>query len=151
MDVERLTAREVAGLWGVTAQAVGLWHRAGCPRNEDGTYALKGVIGWREARIREEEKSRGEDRAPSLERMRQARAEQEELKLSVVKGELLRREDVERGRVARVVALKRGLLALPRVAAPLLVGLELREIQALLKEQIEERIREFAGGKKRRR
>ena len=45
-----LTASEIARIWQVTPQAVGLWVKRGnCPRNPDGTYNLTAVIAWREA------------------------------------------------------------------------------------------------------
>ena len=44
-----LTARDVARLWGVTHQAVGLWAKRGCPRHKDATYDLAAVIAWRES------------------------------------------------------------------------------------------------------
>lgn len=51
---EQMSAHGIGRLWSVTPQAVGLWHRAGCPRNSDGTYCLAEVIAWREAKIRAE-------------------------------------------------------------------------------------------------
>ena len=51
----RLATWQVARIFGVTHQAVRLWHtRTGCPRNEDGTYNLLAIVDWKVARAKEE-------------------------------------------------------------------------------------------------
>jgi hypothetical protein len=47
-NLEKLTARQVARIFGVTPQAVGLWQsKNGCPRNGDATYSFSKVLQWR--------------------------------------------------------------------------------------------------------
>lgn len=147
---DQLSAVAVAAVWGITPQAVGLWHsKQGCPRNPDGTYNLAAVIAWREARIRAEADLEpgpgGGAQSPELEGWRRARRKMAELELERISGSLISLEEVERGRVERVIYLKRSMLALPRQVAPVLVGLEARQIQTLLKERLEDMIREYAG------
>ena len=44
-DMGAVPARVIARLYGVTPQAVGLWHsKSACPRNEDGTYDVAEVV-----------------------------------------------------------------------------------------------------------
>ena len=51
---DRLAARQVARIFGVTPMAVGLWTtRTGCPR-VDGKYSLSAIVDWKVARAKEE-------------------------------------------------------------------------------------------------
>ncbi|MDD5487244.1 MAG: hypothetical protein PHW65_06800, partial [Dehalococcoidales bacterium] len=60
-------------------------------------------------------------------------------------GELVSSEEVERGRISRIIAVKRAFLALPTRLAPVLSMQEPREIEVILYEAISEIIDEFAG------
>jgi hypothetical protein len=53
-------------------------------------------------------------------------------------GKLISVEEVEAGKVARIMAVRRTLLAIPRAVAPQLVDMEAREIEALLMERMRE-------------
>jgi phage terminase Nu1 subunit (DNA packaging protein) len=143
---ERMSATEVARLWGVTKQAVGLWHsKEGCPRNEDATYNLTEVIAWREVRAAKIPMDQVGADSPALERLRAAKAEQEELKLATIKGQLIPAEQVEEGLVARVLVIKKALMGMPARMAGALAGLDGRAIRALLADEIERVVRQFAG------
>lgn len=58
------------------------------------------------------------------------------------------RDEVEKGRIERIMVVKRSFLALPTIMAPLLAMREPREIETLLYEAIAEIIDEFAGVRK---
>lgn len=145
-DFRGLRAREVADLFGVSAVAVGLWvTRDGCPKGVDGRYDLREVLRWH--RRQAMQKSPEAAQSKSMERKRRAEAEMTEMKLKEMKGELVSRVDVDRGRVARIQVVKRALLRMPRSLAPVLVGMDMREIEAYMGERIRDIIGEFAGGK----
>ena len=75
---DALTQREIAAAWGVSAQSIVNWTKAGCPRNSDGMYSLREVIAWKlESLV---ETLRKEDDAADREtiRYRKARADREE-------------------------------------------------------------------------
>ena len=78
------------------------------------------------------------------EEYRKRKAQLMELQYKEAVGDLLPKEEVEKGQVARIMAVKRAFLALPRSAAPQLVGLEPREIEAFLTERVRDIITRFA-------
>lgn len=93
-EYARLTATVIADLWGVSAQAVGLWHsRDQCPRNRDKTYNLREVIQWREDRLRSanDDGLVGPD-SPALERYRDEKAKLAQLDRFEREGKLLPRD-----------------------------------------------------------
>jgi phage terminase Nu1 subunit (DNA packaging protein) len=144
-----VTAKVLAELYGVGLSAISNWHaRDGCPRNANGTYDLRAVIAWREAKIEEKfEKIIEAGSSPAMERWREARADREELRLKQDLGELVPRAEVEAGRVARVLAIKRAFLSLPQRSAPVMEGMDARQIRSFLGEEIRFIIAQFAGQK----
>jgi hypothetical protein len=77
-------------------------------------------------------------------RLAAARAAKLELERAILAGRYVRRADVERGRVARVVAVRARLLALPLLAGEL-AGLAAGEIETRLTREVETMLAEFAG------
>lgn len=75
-----------------------------------------------------------------------ARASSVEFDRQVKGGRYLRREDVERGRVARIHAVRSRLQALPRQAASDLVGLDETQIESVLREHCDAICTAFADG-----
>lgn len=71
-----------------------------------------------------------------IERQRLAVAGLRELDLAQRRGELLQRAEVERLFVSRCVELKRGLMALPRRAAPMVIGVSVLEAQTILEAEV---------------
>lgn len=71
-----------------------------------------------------------------------------ELDREIRSGRYMRREDVERGRVARIHAVRARLQALPRQAASDLVGLDETEISRVLTEHCDAICREFSEAAK---
>jgi len=139
----------------ISDKTLGDWIARGMPVRPDGTFDFVEVARWRiheaiDAASRKQKGSDGEDR------YRKAKAEIEEMKLASMRGELVPRDDVEAANVAKVLAVKRALLALPKQLAPALAGREAREIQAYLTTRIEDVVARFSGvaiapKKKRRR
>ncbi|MBL8012431.1 MAG: hypothetical protein JNN05_01150 [Candidatus Omnitrophica bacterium] len=60
-------------------------------------------------------------------------------------GELISKEEVEKGRIDRIIAVKRTFLSLPTRIAPTLSMREPREVETILYEAIAEIIDEFSG------
>ncbi len=140
---ESMSATSVGRILGVSRQAVGHWGKRGCPKNSNNTFDLSQVIQWREEQTRAE--LLNEKDSPALERKRQAEAGLKELDLEERLGQIVPLEEVEAGRVARVLVVKRALLGMPTQIASTLVGLDARQISALLKERVRGIIAEFAG------
>ncbi len=139
-----MSATAIGKVFGVSRQAISSWHtRSDCPRNKDGKFDLCAVIKWREESIRAE--ALGERDSPALERKRESEAKLKELDLQERLGQIIPLAEVEAGRVARVLVVKRALLGMPTQIASTLVGLDARQISALLKERVRDIVAEFAG------
>lgn len=140
------TMEEVAKVMDVSYRTVQRWKKDGMPVTTDGFYDLDAVQLWHDERgITDGEESEG--RAYWDEKIRKYKAALLELELKKVTGELLPRVDVEKGQIARVMAVKRTFLALPSRLAAVLAMKEPREIETLLYDAVAEIIDEFAGEK----
>lgn len=144
LSIKSMTATNIAKLWGVTRQAVQNWYKHyGCPRNADGTYDLPAVIAWRESRLRKEAEEEGG--GPARERKLEAEAGIAEMRLKVMNDQLVDREQIQRERKQRILAVKEGLLSLPPRACYLLEGKSVSEIRQTLKEEVTHLLNVFAG------
>jgi len=147
-DLRRLKAGQVAKLWSVTPQAVGLWHsKSGCPRNEDSTYDLAQVIRWREELLEEKPAAppaREDGRSPALEKLRELDVEGKRMDLAERRGELVRSAAVE----AQWTAAARRLRARCEALAEVVVGLVRHppaEIERAVWEALGELVTGFRG------
>ncbi|MDD5585147.1 MAG: helix-turn-helix domain-containing protein, partial [Candidatus Omnitrophica bacterium] len=136
------SAEEVAQFMDVSERTVYRWRNEGMPVTKDGYYDLERIRVWFEER---EKTGDGEGKAYWEEKIRKYRATLLELELKKATAELISSEEVDHGRIARVIAVKRSLLALPTRLAPALSMQEPREIEVILYEAISEIIDEFAG------
>jgi phage terminase Nu1 subunit (DNA packaging protein) len=140
------TIEEVARVMNVSYRTVQRWKKDGMPVGEDGYYDLEEIKAWHDEK--EGITPASEGKFYWEERIRKCKAELLELELKKVTGELLPKDEVESGRAARILAVKRAFLALPTRMAPKLAMKESREIEVLLSEAIGEIIDEFAGVRK---
>jgi len=140
------TLDEVARVMGVSYRTAQRWKKDGMPETKDGYYDLETVRTWHAARL--EEESSAEGKAFWEERIRKYRATMLELELKKMTGELVSRDEVESGRIARIISVKRSLLAVPTRLAPVLAMKEPREIESVLYEALSEIIDEFSGVRK---
>jgi len=138
------TMEEVGKIMDVTERTVQRWKREGMPITHEGFYDLDAVKAWHDGRgIIDGEETEG--KAYWDEKIRKYKASLLELDLKKATAELVSREEVERGRIARIIAVKRSFLALPTRLAPVLAMREPREIETVLYEAIAEIVDEFAG------
>lgn len=137
------TMEEVARVMGVSYRTVQRWKQDGMPTTQDGFYDLDQIKEWHAARSDKDEiqvsKEYWEERISSY------KASLLELDVKKATGELISKEEVERGRIDRIIAVKRTFLALPTRIAPALSMREPREVEAILYEAITEIIDEFSG------
>jgi hypothetical protein len=110
------------------------------PTTKEGFYDLDEIKAWYEQR----KVDQAEDRAYWNTKILKHKATLLEMEVKKATFELMPREEVERGRIARIIAVKRSFLALPTRMAPVLAMKEPREIEAELYEAIIEIIEEFA-------
>jgi len=138
------TMEEVAKVMDVSYRTVQRWKKDGMPTTSDGFYNLDEIKDWHDERgITDGEETEG--KAYWEEKIRKYRATLLELELKKTQSELISSDEVERGRITRIIAVKRSFLALPTRLAPALYMQEPREIEAILYEAIAEIIDEFSG------
>ena len=75
-----------------------------------------------------------------------AKAKLMQMELEIKQGTLIRLEDVQQGRTARVQAVKRALLGLPRKLPPLLEGKSAKKMQSIIRNEVTQIIAGFARG-----
>lgn len=136
------TIDELAAMLKVQPRTVDFWIRAGMPKAPQGWYVVSEVQEWRKKRL-ENQRPRGRS-VEADERLKEARASREEILLAQLRAGLISREEVDRRDVAKIMALKRHLQALPRTAAPVVSGMEPREAEAWLEEYLRRCIESFA-------
>lgn len=142
------TQEEVAQAFKVSVRTVQYWIRDGMPVAGDGQYDLTEIQAWRLMLQGRGGKRKGESDATDKDwetEYRKFKALLAELDYEKALGEVISKDEVERSRVARVLAVKRALLALPRTLAPQIKGLEPREIEVIIMDRIREIISLFAG------
>ena len=133
-------------LGGITAQTFSRWRRKkGAPISDP--KRGHNVTAWR--RFAEEQHLMGDNSSESL-RLRKLRAEAEEkeLKTALKKGELISRELVRQAWLEKTAAAITNLRAkLEKELPPLLVGMEAPDIQAALRQAVDEYMRTLHDNK----
>jgi hypothetical protein len=142
--------------FGKTKRTIINWAKRGMPESPEG-YDLIEIERWaiREGlipgKVKDDREDNGDsrknDRAFYETKIKRIESELKEMKLKEARGDLLKKEDIEAQNVAKIVMLKQVLLSIPRGLAPLLVGLDAREIEAKIMEKILESCSQFAGEK----
>lgn len=134
---------EVAQVFGVSVRSIQHWVREGMPHTKDGLYSIVNIQAWRD--LKKAGKGKSDDIEQWTAEWKKYKAQYAELELKKALGEVIDREEVERGRVTRILIVKKSLLALPQEVAPILANLEPREIQVILEMRIKNIIRRFSG------
>lgn len=154
------SAEIAAKYFGVTAQTLSNWVKAGCPRFEYGYYDLKAVTEYRQritgqsgGPIQDDPKSLEEMSPQQLkvyydQRLKAAQAEAAEIRNQLLSGGLLKREEVVRQLRDFAVVLKRSLQGLGKKlsqeAAVTLGPTESRRFGRLMGDTIDEALEQLA-------
>jgi len=138
--------KEAAKVLEVNERTVRRWKKEGMPVTQEGLYDLNDIKSWQNEREGNSQRQT-EGKAYWEAKIREFRAGKLEAELKKINQAVLSREEVEQGRLMRIIAVKRSFLALPTRIAPALAMKEPREIEALLYGAIGEIIDEFAGEK----
>ncbi len=139
------TMEDVARLMDVSYRTVQRWKQDGMPTSKEGYYDLREIKKWHISRGDKDKTELEESRAYWKDQIVRLQAALLDLDVKTRTGQLMSREDVERGRLMRIMAIKRALLALPTVLAGKLAMKEPREVAAILYKAIGEIIDEFSG------
>ena len=139
------TQDQVAKAFKVSVRTVQNWVRDGMPKTPEGFYDIIEVQAWR--LLKNNQVAGGDtDKEKWDTKFRQMKALLAEMEYKQRLGELVTLEEVEEGRVQRILAVKKALLSLPRRVAPQVVGLDIRSTQSVLEKRINEIIDNFAKG-----
>jgi len=141
------TQGEVAQALGVDKRTVERWANQGMPVTSEGNYDLLDIKAWRMTKQCCKNLGETEKEKWDIE-YRKNKALLIKIEYEKTLGQLMSRDEVEKGRIARIIAVKRSFLALPTRLAPILAMREPREIETILYEAIVEIIEEFAGVRK---
>jgi len=133
---------ELAKALDCTARTVRNWISEGMPVRADKTYDIEAIRAWR--RERDNRRKPSEKEAYET-KILKARLRNLELEHQEKMAKLVSREEVDRRNVAKIIAVKRELLALPRALAKQLEHQEARRIEAILQEKINGVILKFSG------
>lgn len=140
------TQEEVAKAFHVSVRTVRYWVQDGMPRELEGYYNLIEIMAWRAVK-NAKDKTPDEQAKIKWDIMaKEYRALLYKLEYQKSLGELISRAEVNAGNNARVLAVRRNFLAIPKHVAPSLEGKKAREIEALLMEVLEDICNQFAGG-----
>lgn len=148
MATYRVTASELAGVFGVTPRRVAQMVGEGLPRLPKGGHDLADACRWYCERLKNQAASTRGELAQGRARLASAKASREELELAARRGELI---DAEAARVTIFNTARRArdmLLAVPDRVAPLVVGqTDVHEIHRTLTDEIRRVCVELGGMK----
>jgi len=136
---------ELASVFGVTLRTVRRWVEGGMPVRDGIFYAILDVERWRAAH-----RKKGPDNSEKDEwetKIKKQKAQLQEIELKKALGEYVPLADVEKGRVERVIMVKRALFQLPKLCAQRCLGMKPQEIEAIVREYVEDICNKFAGAK----
>lgn len=124
-----------------SARTIRNWIGEGAPVRPDKTYDIRALDQWRKERDNRRKPTEAE--SVDIERKKtQLRLLKMEEKQKM--GELISLQEVEKGRVARITAVKSELLAMPRIAKQL-ENMPARQIEVILKQKVNAIIKKFSG------
>ena len=140
------TQEQVAKAFKVALRTVQRWIREGMPKTPEGFYDIIEVQAWRIMKKTHGQATTDSDKEKWDTKFRQMKALLAEMEYKKRLGELITREEVDEGRVRRILTIKGALLCLPKRLAPQVVNLEIRQAEEIIKLRIEEIINDFASG-----
>lgn len=126
------TQTELAEAINVSPRTVQRFISEGMPVSKDGVYDLVPIIRW----LREKELKELEERSQNKwkDDHEKWKAKQAEVRYQKMVGELVPAEEVEEGRLKRVLAYKRQLVQLPHVLAPKVDNVNAREAYVIIED-----------------
>jgi len=138
------TQGEVASALRVDKRTIERWVSDGMPREPEGYYNLIDIQAWRMVKNEKENNPDEKEKIKWDIKYREYKARLAEFELKKAYGQVINRDLVEAGMIARILAVKSALWALPKVVAPVVAGMDPREAEAYLRERIKEIFLQFA-------
>ena len=118
------------------------WVKNGFPRAEGGGYpaAILDIFKKNDGSADSKEQLREEEIG-----YKSAKRRLIEMELAIKEGRLITKEQIEKERIERILAVKRVLLSLPRKLPGRLRGKGTRKMQEIIKREVEQAIGVFSG------
>ena len=140
------TQEQVAKAFKVAVRTVQRWIREGMPKTPEGFYDIIEVQAWRIMKKTHGQATTDSDKEKWDTKFRQMKALLAEMEYKKRLGELMTREEVEEGRVRRILVVKRALLSLPNYLAPQVVNLDIHKAKEIIRIRIVSIINDFEEG-----
>jgi len=143
------TQESVAELFKVSLRTVPRWIKDGMPIIRSGPHAGKynaaDIQTWRGMRDKKKNGGNAPGKTNWKSKEEEYNARLKEIRLKEALGLLIPRKEVETGLTQACVVVKRALMTLPRTLAPILPGLDAREIEVVVREKVEDIINAFSS------
>ena len=138
------TQKEAAEYAGVDERTIRRWVKIGMPVVKGGGYFKALLDNYKKTGGKDynEEKHKSLTAEASY---KDTKAKLLDIELKIKQGKLLDAEEVEAGRIKRILAVKRLLLSLPRSLAAKVRGKPQRQAQKIINDEIEDVVRVFSG------
>ncbi len=134
---------ETCELFGVSAQTLSDWEKRGAPKLGYGKWDIKALLEWKFGG--KGEQSAETRRATADADYREAKAVAEKMKLEVLQGLYMRKDEVTQQWVARVTEIKAGLMAMARKVAAEFPDPDVRRIvERVVTDEIYDLLEQYA-------
>ena len=139
------TQEELSRAFCVSARTIRYWVQDGMPREPEGYYNLIEIMAWRAVKNAKDKTPDEQTKIKWDIMAKEYRALLYKLEYQKALGELISRSEVKAGNNARVLAVRRNFLAIPKHIALSLEGKKAREIETLLTEVLEDICNQFGS------
>ncbi len=153
-SLERLHAKHIAYIFGVSIQMVSKWVKNyTCPHVQNHEkrpahfFDGRAVREWREDEDDQARSPRVKEGLDDVLRLQKAAADIKEIQRDKIRGELVPRKEAQDSEIRNALIFKQSVLGLPRQVAPQLFGQKIAKIENLLKKKVENIIRALSGEK----
>lgn len=134
-----VSSKDLCEIFDVNSKTLSRWSQAGCPKLKKDQWDLRVILEWwteniYEPRLETEEKD--ESLKNARQRYWKAKAEREEINVSLIKGELIPKKELADLWGSRVVEVKQGLMNLADRLPPILEAKTQPEIRAIVHKEV---------------
>ena len=146
------TRGELCQILGVAAGTHFLWVGRGAPRKGPKGWDVEATKQWRLEHLKASHEKKDGIRDESTQQrflkaqmlQKEAQAELAHLKLQIERRDFVAKTEIQEWDLARNAVVRRGLLAFVRSLPPLLVGLDQRQMEPVIKRRVNELLERFA-------
>jgi len=146
------TRGELSQILGVSTQTLFDWCSRGAPGKGPKGWDVEATRQWRQEHLRQSHEKTDILKDESTQQRflkaqmheKEAKAELAKLKLQIERRDFVAKTEIQEWDLARNAVVRRGLLAFVRSLPPLLVGLDQRQMEPVIKRRVNELLERFA-------